>query len=81
MKESISRAFEISKGLAGLAGKKFKSGLATLEKEKVITHKEHEKLLKAIASAKKMVDSSIVAPLKNLKNKAAKKSKAKGKKR
>lgn len=81
MKTTITRAFEISKGLAGLAGKKFVSAIASLEKEKVITHKERQKLLEAIASAKKIVDNSVIAPLKNFKSKAAKKSKAKGKNR
>lgn len=83
MKNAINRAFQISKGLAGLAGKKLKSAILELEKEGVITKQEGQRVLSEIGKVKKMVDSSVVAPLKKLvaKAKAKKSAKAKAKKR
>jgi hypothetical protein len=82
MKQVVKRAFEISQGLAGLAGKKLKSAIVELENEGVITKLEGQKIFKELHKVKAMMNESVVAPLRKIAAKArAKRPVSKKKKR
>ncbi len=74
---SINRVFQISDGLAKIAGNKIKAAVAELKKERVITTQEASNILSQMSKAKKSIYDTASRELKKLLDKASSKKKGK----
>lgn len=71
----IYRAFQISDGLASLAGKKIKAAISELRKEKVLTPREASILAKNLERAKKAIYGKLSGEIKKIALQASKMAK------
>ncbi len=76
----INRVFQISDGLAKIAGKKIKAAVAELKKERVLTPIESKRLLSEMSKAKKRIYDTAVRELKKVLTTASKSSSKKKRK-
>lgn len=80
MNHTLNRVFQISDGLAKIAGNKIKAAIEELKKENVLTAEESKKVLGQMSKAKKNIYDSVARELKKILNQAHKQPTSKKKK-